>query len=306
MNQFKAYTHVERIGKIETDGILNGNVWVTPKLDGSNASVWADEEGNLYCGSRKRKITVEKDNAGFANWFMNGNEQEQKELQAFCRKFPHLVVFGEWMGHSKLLGSIKGYNKDLVLNHLWIFNIYNRETEEYLGYHEMEAILSLNHLIDHMVPVVAVMDNPTEQDIINIAENNHFLLNDGCIGEGVVIHNDNFVNCFGRHVVGKYVRPQYKASKTTPKAVEGEVEANIVERCLTNEELEKAKAKIILNCEAGEFDNKMIGMFMNLCWKDMLEENIVDVVKRAHNPIINFNVLNTLCKEKCRKFLGLV
>ena len=41
-NAFKPYLHVERLNKIEVDNILNGTVRVTAKLDGTNASVWAD------------------------------------------------------------------------------------------------------------------------------------------------------------------------------------------------------------------------------------------------------------------------
>ena len=63
-NAFKPYLHVERLNKTEVDNILNGTVRITAKLDGTNASVWADEDGRMRYGSRKREISIEDDNAG--------------------------------------------------------------------------------------------------------------------------------------------------------------------------------------------------------------------------------------------------
>lgn len=48
---FHPYQHVEKLGTAEVDGILDGTVYVFPKLDGANASVWLDD-GEVKCGSR--------------------------------------------------------------------------------------------------------------------------------------------------------------------------------------------------------------------------------------------------------------
>ena len=49
---------------METDGIELGKVYVFPKIDGTNGSVWIDD-GIIKAGSRNRELTLDNDNAGF-------------------------------------------------------------------------------------------------------------------------------------------------------------------------------------------------------------------------------------------------
>ena len=70
---FKKYTHIERLDSVDCEGLLsNETVYVTPKADGTNASVWL-EDGEIKCGSRKRVLTVGNDNAAFCFWMMSDN-----------------------------------------------------------------------------------------------------------------------------------------------------------------------------------------------------------------------------------------
>lgn len=65
---FIKYQHIERIGTSEVEGILDGDCYVFPKLDGTNASIWMDD-AELCCGSRNRQLSLENDNGGFINHF---------------------------------------------------------------------------------------------------------------------------------------------------------------------------------------------------------------------------------------------
>ena len=305
-NCFKPYLHVERLGKTEVDNILSGVVRLTSKLDGTNASVWADEDGRMHYGSRKREISIEDDNAGFAAW-MKSDADEPVLLIRACQANPNWIIYGEW-GVGKV-GAIKKYTKD-AHNQLWIFDIYNRETEKYLTWDELEAALIVYDLIDYRVKLLATLTNPTLDDIIKIANENTFLLdNTDTLGEGVVIRRDNYINCYGRYAVAKYVREDFRVD--TPKVRRiiqaGEIEQDFINRYLTQSEFEKAKAKTALICgEYTQGNGKFIGMFLNLLWKDTLEENIVDFCKRNKNPQIDFAALNGLIKVEGRKFLGLI
>lgn len=305
-NCFKPYLHVERLGKTEVDNILSGVVRLTSKLDGTNASVWADEDGRMHYGSRKREISIEDDNAGFAAWMKSDNDEAILLIRA-CQANPNWIIYGEWSVGK--VGAIKKYIKE-AQNTLWIFDIYNRETEKYLTWDELEAALVLYELINYRVKLLATLINPTLDDIIKIANENTFLLdNTDTLGEGVVIRRDNYVNCYGRYAVAKYVREDFRPD--TPKVRRiiqaGEIEQDFINRYLTQSELEKAKAKTALICgEYTQSNGKFIGMFLNLLWKDTLEENIVDFCKRNKNPQIDFAALNGLIKVEGRKFLGLI
>ena len=70
-NNFPKYQHIERFGTSEVEGIEYGECYIFPKIDGTNSSLWIGNDGTLKAGSRKRELSIEKDNAGFLNWAKN-------------------------------------------------------------------------------------------------------------------------------------------------------------------------------------------------------------------------------------------
>lgn len=65
---------------------------ITEKLDGTNAQVYIDDDGNIFAGSRTRWVTPESDNFGFAAW-VRDNEEELRQLGPGHH-------FGEWFGQG--------------------------------------------------------------------------------------------------------------------------------------------------------------------------------------------------------------
>ena len=119
----------------------NREVIVTEKIDGTNAAVVVTEEGRVLAQSRKRLITPEDDNFGFARW-VAGHEDELRELGAG-------VHFGEWWGQ----GIQRGYGLDHKR-----FSLFNAKR-----WHAPERPLCC-----HVVPVLAHASTP-EQGIIRSA-----------------------------------------------------------------------------------------------------------------------------------------
>lgn len=70
----------------------NRTVFVTEKIDGTNACVHISEDGVIRAGSRTRWITPEDDNFGFAKWVQD-NQGELLKLGAGAH-------FGEWYGRG--------------------------------------------------------------------------------------------------------------------------------------------------------------------------------------------------------------
>lgn len=88
---------------------LNREVVVSEKIDGTNAVIWVNDEGNkLHAGSRSRWITPESDNFGFARW-VKENETELLKLGPGCH-------YGEWWG----AGVGRRYNQKQ--KHFSLFN----------------------------------------------------------------------------------------------------------------------------------------------------------------------------------------
>lgn len=65
-------------------------MWITEKIDGTNACIHIGESGEFLTGSRTRWITPESDNYGFSRW-AHDNKEELMKLGPGTH-------FGEWWG----------------------------------------------------------------------------------------------------------------------------------------------------------------------------------------------------------------
>lgn len=310
MANFHSYLHVERLTSSDCEGLLdNDNVVVTAKVDATNASVWYDPEQNrLRTGSRKREINLNKDNAGFAEWINNSEDNEVYFLLEVCRDHPQWIVYGEWMG--KFVGQIKDYNQDAKY-HMYIFDVFDTERGYYLPDVEWRSVLATYGLEPWFVEVLAVLDHPTMDDIAEVAKNNKFLLDNASHpGEGVVCKVANWVNKYGRQMYGKLVLDEYQQSKKASKKVSlnpGEIEQMIVDTYITDAELGKSVAKTVVACNIDEFDTKnpnCVGMFVNDVWNTLTDE-CGNWCKKFRAPIVDFSKLKGLCNTKAKKYIGL-
>lgn len=71
---FTKYQHVERLGTTETDGILDGDVLVFPKIDGTNCSVWLGDDGDVHCSNRNKEIIDNSDGVGFYDYVQKNKD----------------------------------------------------------------------------------------------------------------------------------------------------------------------------------------------------------------------------------------
>jgi hypothetical protein len=79
---------------------LSREVVITEKIDGTSATIFIDDSGAIYAGSRTGWITPLKDNYGFASWV----ESNKNELAILGPGFHR----GEWWGR----GIQRGYGLD--------------------------------------------------------------------------------------------------------------------------------------------------------------------------------------------------
>ena len=89
--EYKAYQHIERFGTDEVEGIEIGTTYVFPKIDGTNGQIWF-EDGKVKCGSRKRELTLDNDNADFYNTII----KDYRYVDYF-KLHPDHQLFGEWL-----------------------------------------------------------------------------------------------------------------------------------------------------------------------------------------------------------------
>lgn len=307
--KFKSYIHVERINKDDVANIYKHPVIIQPKLDGSNASVYV-KDGSIACGSRKRELSTNKDNAHFYNYITTTTDVDVVALREYLLAHPNLYVYGEWLGHAgeqkSFVGSIKQY-KD---GGFYIFDVFDDDIKDYLPYKDWSAIFSTFY--GKIVPVIAEIEHPTEENIAAYTDKCDFNMNDGYHGEGIVVKGrdkmvrDDYLN----PVVAKIVRTEFKVDKAKSKRVylPNELESEYVDKYCTEAFLDKTRNKIcqVLGVdELDKNDKKHIGMFLSLVQKDIIEENIYDFVKKRNFPQINFMSVQVMTKNAARDFMGI-
>jgi hypothetical protein len=307
---FFRYMHLERFGTPAVDGIEVGECVVLPKIDGANASVWADwvdyadggqGEYHVFCGSRNRSLgRIDEDlgiedNQGFRAW-LAGNSDAAERMRLLALSLPDHVFFGEWL----VPHTLKTYRPD-AWRRFYVFDVWDSTKACWLQHRNVEA-LCLADGVD-FVPAIAIVNNPTAQDLLHIVENNRFLMPDlSEPGEGIVIKRHDYVNRFGNQVWAKIVRQVFKEENRLAFGV-GErdgmfqVESAIAEKYVTGELVAKERAKI----EAAEIDGAIQPQLLGRAYYCLVTEELWTALKEFKQPQIDFKKLNKFCNEEVKK-----
>ena len=277
----KTYQHVERLGSEEVEGILSGTVYVFSKLDGTSARI-AYEDGKIVYGSRNRILTQENDNAGFMNACVN--DERYGDL---FQEYPDLVLYGEWL----VKNHIKHYEDD-AWRKFYVYDVMNGD--KYLRYEEYKPILYKYGI--KYIPLICVLNNPTEQDILALAPKQGFLCKEGGNQEGIVIKSYDYVNKYGRTTWAEVVNATLITHKNN-KETKPCIEQDIVDKLLSVEEIEKEKNKI------ENFNITKTGELLGRVQHEFVKDNISIILKKWKSPTINFKQLNKCIADKVRECL---
>ena len=288
---FKKYMHVERLSGAynpEINGLLNGTVWVFPKLDGANHSVfWDEEKGIVRCASRNQILSEGNDSTGFYKYFM-----AHPELTKFIEDHKNCIMYGEFMTPH----TIKNY-KDEVWNNYYVFDVveYDGEKLRYMHPYEYEVLCS-NYGIKYILNIGKLV-NPSIDDLSEAMNHNTYLMNDGQLGEGIVVKNYGFVNHYGRTTWGKMVREEFKvASKNPGKGFSPE-------EIMAHENVSKefvAKEFNKFTTDRGEtWSDCMIPDFLKYIWHEWWVDYSFELVAQSRNPVD----INGLRRETSKLFV---
>ena len=281
------YMHIERLGTINTEGILNGLCYCFPKLDGTNGQVSFNIEKNIIeCGSRNNILSEASTNRGFYPYVLCN-----QNLIAFCKENPNILLFGEFLVPYRL----KTYLDD-AWNKFYIFDVMDKTTRKLIHYEHYKDLLDKYNLL-YLKPI-CMINNPTIEDLQKIVQENTYLIKEGQgLGEGIVIKNYNFYNKFGNQIWAKIVIEGFKNSFNGK--IEKGIDANsienlIVEKFCTPHLIEKTYAKII---ETG-WNSKKTLEFLNRTYYDLVTEEIWEINRYFKEPIINFKKLKSIVFQK--------
>lgn len=307
---YRSFNHVERLvgSCVDTAAYLDSDsIYIFDKLDGSNACIWA-ADGEVHCGSRKREVTLADDNANFCR-YISETGGEVAALREFVLAHGNLVVYGEYLAHvpqqKRFIGSIKNY----LEGGFFIFAVFDVEKGAYLPYAEYAAMLE--GVYSKVLEPIAVLDHPTCDEVAAYTEKAAYNLPDGAIGEGIVVYNYGYRDEWKRSQVCKVVRAEFRESKSKSKKVYEDVdfEQEFVDTYCTAAFLDKCRNKVCQVCGVEEFnhrDKQQMGRFFTLVTFDLLDENLVDFIKKRKFPTLNFNTIKSTAVVEARKFLGLM
>ena len=153
------------------------------------------------------------------------------------------------------------------------------------------------------IPCLAIINNPTIEDLkALLKDTGNYLITSG-LGEGVVIKNYNFVNNEGKTVWAKMLTEDYSMQKMEYRhnnallAEKYPIEYKI-SKLLTEEHIHKEYSKLI--ADKGSWEIKYMPELLNQVFIEFFKDNWEIILKKFRNPIIDFKVLRSICNDKVK------
>ena len=286
--RFKKYQHIEKLGREECEGVLDSDkVYCFSKIDGTNGCLYLDGEGNLKAGSRNRELTLDDDNHKFYAVAL-----QHPEYLDYLKKYPRRILYGEWL----VKHTIRTY-ADEAWNKFYVFDVFEVDADEesgrYLSFDEYASELEEFNI--EYIPVSAVLDHPTVEDILSLAKENHYLIPDEKnVGEGIVVKTYDYRNKYGRQTWGKLVAAEFFETKQKLRKknhdIKGDFEAKTAYEYITDAVIKKEYAKV-LNDHPDAKQQELIGRVLNAVYDAFLDEDLATVIKKNKGCTINFKYM---------------
>lgn len=298
--EYKKYQHIEKLGTHEVEGILKGEVHLTYKIDGSNSCVYLRDNA-LFYGSRNRELSLDNDNQGFMA-ACSGNAGFTEAMFKLLSLHPNWIVYGEWL----VPVNIKRYKKD-AWKKFYIFDIFDCGSMTYLRFDSY--IDDLRALGLDYIPEIAVLNDPTEEEVRSYLDRTGEYLLDNGQGEGIVIKNYEYRNPYGRQTWAKILTEDFATHKRNRRIAnhndreESPIEYGIISALLTPEHIQKEKAK--LEEKYGFWESRFIFELLNRTFLEFYADNWQIILKKYHWPALNFKKLKSFSDEKVKEVLGL-
>ena len=296
MTKFVKYQHVERIDpdNLEIQGLLDGKVYVTCKLDGTNASMGLGDDGQIWYGKRTARLGFGDDNQGFKQICST-----RPKYELFFQKHPDVILYGEWLKPH----TIK-YYPSTAWDKFYVFDVCEQDAEGNITkYLEPSVYIPwLQEFGIEYVPVYVELDNPSIADLKALVEQIHFLTDDEHFEEGIVVKRYDYVNPYGRTTWGKIVRAQFKVDARRPSDEPRVLEQKIIEDLLTAEFIKKEYAKILADND-GNFSPFLIPKTLGIVYHEFIADEINNIIKKYKKPVIDFRALAHECDLKVKRVM---
>jgi RNA ligase len=301
---FRKYIDIENLGRDDVEGILDGEVHLFPKIDGMNAQMWYDGE-IVRCGTRNKEVFEIDDKDARGLW----KESCDNRYMAYFLRFPHHRLYGEWLIKSELWYKECNYNK------FYVFDVYDENLKDFIPYNQYKMDIELAEI--EYLPLIIVLKNTKEEVIKAIAGGKlaaYLMSYDSDIGEGVVIKNYKFKNKYGFVTWAKYVnekptkhyRTAYNSVNSSANnsskqlTFEDKFEDKVVKRFLDEKDVQKRVSSLIVQAQT-IWKTEMIPHLLNLCWYDLISEEMFGIIQYYNEPVIDFRALRRAMAQRIKE-----
>lgn len=174
------------------------------KIHGTNAGIGIDNEGNYWCQSRERILSLTQDNAGFFVYANKNKDFFSKILTDIMNLYEAsgVIVYGEWAGKgvqkgvavSELEKSFYVFGVKLVFNDEdeWANDLIKLFDDAAIGLYNLDTFKTYSITIDFNEPESAInqMVEWVEEVEKECPVGKYFGVSG--VGEGIVFSNDEF------------------------------------------------------------------------------------------------------------------
>lgn len=290
---FKRYPKIHRLGKEETEGILDGICHIEEKIDGANASIWNDD-GKIRVGSRNQMISSDVDSHEEEGTF-NGlvdYVRNHEGIRKLLTEHPDYRLYGEWLVRHTI-----GYNESSY-KQFYLFDITDKVDEEgEEAFFKKEEVLKVATVYDIKTPqFIAKIDRPTVEELNQYVGKSTL----GERGEGIVIKNEEFRDKFGSHNYAKIVSESFKEDNGVTFGGNNKHSDSYWEMYICNKYMTLPRVEKIMNKIQPMIDKKLdlehIPRISNTAYHDMLTEEIWEIQDKVQS--VDFRTLKRVCMKK--------
>jgi len=286
--EFRKYEKIHRLGKEETDGILDGPVHVQEKIDGANLQIWMGDDGRIHVGSRNNDVTDRDDGFNGAVFYV----QNHDGIKKFFQDFPTWRLYGEWLVKHTIQYKETAYGK------FYLFDIWEDDNNRFMQTNLVNDIgLGFGIEIPHYYGMMIV----TNINQLNSLVGKSML---GDKGEGVVIKRPGFVNKFGDHAYAKLVAQEFMEDNAVVFGGNNKFSDTYRELWAVNKYMTLARVQKIcnkLNSEINErLDMKHVPRVMEMAYHDMFTEEMWEIAGKA-SATFDFNAFKRLAYKKVKQ-----
>lgn len=284
---FRKYEKIHRLGKQETDGILDAPVHVQEKIDGANLQVWL-EDGVIHVGSRNNDVTDRPDGFNGAVEYVQNHEGIRKLFDLN----PNLRLYGEWLVKHTIQYKETAYGK------FYLFDIWDEEHQKFAETPWVNAVgQDFGIEVPHYYGEMLITDLKQLEELVGKS-----ML--GEKGEGVVIKRADFKNKFGETVYAKLVAQEFMEENAITFGGNNKFSDTYRELWAVNKYMTLGRVRKIchkLQSETSErLDMKHIPEVMGRCHHDLFTEEMWEIAAKCSVPF-DFKQFQRLAYKKAKQ-----